>query len=152
MIVGAVFDGSAVDIITFIIGVIGAILTKDCFSCYTDYRQLTQTEGWPIFNLHLTESDEHSSYESRYASALSKAPADKIETLSHIMAVPKAKAAVSHKPAPLRPEPAVLKTEGVPEMEEMPSIMSICSEEPETPDVDFFEPDSGLYDDTSPIQ
>lgn len=151
ILVGSLFDGRAISAITVIIGIIGIIVTKDCFSCCTDYRQLIEAEGWPHFNIHLTEHEEHPSYTSRYASELSKAPADKVEAYARIMsrsAVPKK---TSPKPAPLRPEPLTAKPDEIPSMEEMPSIMTISSDAPDAPDADFFEPDSGLYDDISDI-
>lgn len=147
-IVGAIFDGSAIDIITFIVGVIGVVLMRDCFTYVNDYRLLMSAEGWPHFDVHLTEYDEHPSYTSRYAAELLKAPADKVEILAHLMSRPEGTKSASPRPAPMRAKPAAPATDEMPEMEEMPSIMTISSEAPEAPDVEFFEPDSGLPEDT----
>lgn len=54
------------DVLSFFIGAVGAALTFKSFSAFLDYRQLSQTEGFPFFNKRLAEQEENSEYVSRY--------------------------------------------------------------------------------------
>lgn len=54
------------DILSFVIGAAGGAFNFRCLSVYFDYMQLTQTEGFPIFNKRLAEQEENSEYVSRY--------------------------------------------------------------------------------------
>ena len=54
------------DIISFVIGAAGGAFNYKCLSVYFDYKQLSQTEGFPFFNKRLAEQEENSEYVSKY--------------------------------------------------------------------------------------
>jgi len=150
LVAATIFSGSAIGIVTFIIGVVGVVLTAPCFKIYSDYNQLMNTEGWPHFSLHYIEAMEHPTYTSRYMSEYRSAPEDK-----HIYADSPAPESVS----PLSDEPVLPEMTGIeapePVMEEI-SIASapvpVTMAAPELPDGESFEPDAGLSDEPFDIQ
>ena len=149
--VATFFSGSAIGIITFIIGVVGTVLTAPCFKIYSDYHQLMETEGWPHFSLHYAEAMEHPTFTSRYMSEYRTAPEDK-----RIYADSPAPESVS----PLRDEPVLPEMTGIeapePVMDDIslagaapvPDVMDV----PELPDGELFIPDAGLSDEPFDIQ
>lgn len=54
------------DIFSFFIGLAGALLTFRFYSVHCDYVQLSQTEGFPIFNENLLPNSENLEHLTRY--------------------------------------------------------------------------------------
>ena len=151
LVVATFFDHSAIDIITFIIGIIGIVLTAPCYKMYSDYNQLLKTEGWPHFSLHYTEAMEHPTFTSRYMSEYHSAPEDK--------------KIYSESSAPelgttLRSEPVLPEMAGIEAPEPVMDDISLAGaapvpdvmDAPELPDGELFIPDAGLSDDPFDIQ
>lgn len=69
MTIASLFSGSFADIFTFFIGVGGIMFTFRSYSVWCDYRQLTETEGFPHFSLHVAEEEESNGYVARYEDA-----------------------------------------------------------------------------------
>ena len=51
------------DIIAFGLGIVGVYLYYPAISEYLDFREISEAEGYPFFNLRLTEQNEHPDYE-----------------------------------------------------------------------------------------
>ena len=149
LIVATLVDSSTIGIITFIIGVIGVVLTAPCFKMYSDYNQLRNTEGWPHFSLHYTEAMEHPTFTSRYMSEYRTAPEDKRIAPS-----------VSEPDDSFSTDPVLPEMTGIeapePVMEDIPVIgaapVPSTVGSPELPDGEAFEPDSGYTDEPFDIQ
>ncbi|MDO4863044.1 MAG: hypothetical protein Q4A05_02640 [Ruminococcus sp.] len=150
LVLASFLSSSAIGIITFIIGVIGVVLTFPCFKVYADYQQLVRTEGWPHFSLHYIESMEHPTYTSRYMSEYRTAPEEK-----------RAAPAERVTAAEYRPEPVLPEMTGIeapePVMEDISLDASaapvpVTMAAPELPDGDMFEPDAGFSDEPFDIQ
>ncbi|SEL19038.1 hypothetical protein SAMN02910353_02074 [Ruminococcus sp. YRD2003] len=146
LVVATFFSSSGIGIITFIIGVVGTVLTAPSFKVYSDYNQLVNTEGWPHFSLHYTDSLEHPTYTSRYMSEYRSAPDDKRITADETAA---------SRSAPVLPEMADIEAPE-PVMEDIPLIGAApvpdTADTPELPDGEMFVPDSGLSDEPFDIQ
>lgn len=147
LVVATFFDHSAIDVITFIIGVVGTVLTRSCFKVYADYNQLVKTEGWPHFSLHYTEAMEHPTYTSRYMSEYRTAPEDKRiapESTDELRSAP----VLPEMTGIEAPEPVMedvsLDTSAAP----VPVTMAA----PELPDGEMFIPDAGYSDEPFDIQ
>jgi len=147
LVLATFFDHSAIDMITFIIGIVGAVLTHSCFRVYADYNQLIKTEGWPHFSLHYAEAMEHPTYTSRYISEYRTAPEDK-------RIAPGSEDVL--RSAPVLPEMTGIE---VPEpvMEDIALDASaapvpVTMAAPELPDGEMFEPDAGFSDEPFDIQ
>ena len=151
LVVATVVSFSGIGIITFIIGIVGAVLTAPCFKVYSDYHQLMNTEGWPHFSLHYIEAMEHPTYTSRYMSEYRTAPEDK-----RIYA----KSPDDTSAEPLHSEPVLPEMTSMeapePVMDDIPLIGAApvpdVMDTPELPDGELFVPDSGLSDEPFDIQ
>ena len=140
-LIACMFDGSCIDVFTFVISAVGIILTFPCFREYADYIQLTNTEGWPHFSKYLAEAEEHPTFSTRYISEYYTAHEDKI--------IPPE----GSVPEPEPTEPISFEMPDIsPIIKEMPPLETICRSEPELPDESFFEPDCGLSDEIYTMQ
>ena len=151
LVAATFFDGSAIDIITFIIGVVGVVLTAPSFKVYSDYNQLMKTEGWPHFSRHYIDSVEHPTFTSRYMSEYRSAPEDK-KIYSDSSAPEYAEATRSEPVLPEMtgieaPEP-VMEDISLAGTAPVPDVMDA----PELPDGELFIPDAGLSDEPFDIQ
>lgn len=149
LIVASLLDRSAIGIITFIIGVIGTVLTAPSFKIYSDYNQLRNTEGWPHFSIHYTEAMEHPTFTSRYISEYRTAPEDKKITPSY------SEPEDSSFSDPVLPEMTGIEAPE-PVMDDIPIVgaapVPSTMDAPELPDGDEFEPDVGYTDEPFDIQ
>lgn len=66
MALSCFYSGKAIDSITMLFGTGGAFFTFRSYSVMCDYRQLTNTEGFPHFNMRLAEQLENREYVAQY--------------------------------------------------------------------------------------
>lgn len=57
------------DIMTAALGAFGVVRSFTAFRDYTDWKQLVETEGFPYFNIKVTEADENPTYQPQYTGA-----------------------------------------------------------------------------------
>lgn len=69
MFIGCFFSFSSHDVFTIIISIGGIATTYRSVEVTLDYKQLTQTEGFPYFNIRLVEQEENSTYIPTYEKA-----------------------------------------------------------------------------------
>lgn len=62
----------------FLIGIIGAVVNYPSISAFLDYRQLTQTEGFPQFSLVLADADDNPEFISDYGEEYHKKTEEKM--------------------------------------------------------------------------
>ena len=149
LITASLFDGTAIDIVTFLIGVLGALLTFPCFRELSDYDQLKALEGWPHFSIHVAEAREHPTFTTRYMAEYTESPPYE---------PPKASFGT---PEPVRAALSEMPSLGAGEMPDIPlaavsaaasPLIVLSRSDPEMPDGRFFVPDSGLSEDIFNIQ
>ncbi len=65
-----------IDSISFVIGIIGVIITYPSISAFLDYRQLMNTEGFPYFSCLLAQADDNPVYKPQYINKYNRQPTD----------------------------------------------------------------------------